>query len=183
MKNLTIAAATALSLLLGASAFAQEAPSAPAPAEAAAPAAAAPTAPATPAEAAPAPTVEPVTPSEKGRIYFFRPSRLTGAIYTYHIVEVGDDGKPAKDAPILGDLPNGGAFILEAEPGIHSYNITGPMAVNKAEDRLRLEVEPGATYYAEQTVRMGVVTGGFRLVPADEARFIASKVKLDKGKK
>lgn len=182
MKNLTIAAATALSLLLGASAFAQDAPSAPAPSEAAAPATA-PTAPATSAEAAPAPTAEPVTPSEKGRIYFFRPSRLTGAIYTYHIVEVGDDGKPAKDAPILGDLPNGGAFILEAEPGIHSYNITGPMAVNKAEDRLRLEVEPGATYYAEQTVRMGVVTGGFRLVPADEARFIASKVKLDKGKK
>lgn len=118
-----------------------------------------------------------------GRIYFFRPGRLSGAIYTYHIVEVGDDGKPAKGAAELGDLPNGGAFTIEVEPGIHSYNITGPMAVNKAEDRLRLEVEPGETYYAEQTVRMGMVTSGFRLVPADEARFKSSKVKLDKGKK
>ena len=92
-------------------------------------------------------------------------------------------GAVAKGAPELGDLPNGGAFIYEAEPGIHSYNITGPMAVNKAEDRMRIEVEPGETYYVEQTVRMGVITGGFPLVPANEARFIASKVKLDKGKK
>lgn len=175
------AGAAALSLLCGASAFAQEAPAAtpsPAPDAAAAPAAQAAPAP-TPAEA-PAAAATPVT---KGRIFFFRPGRLPGAIYTYHIVEVGDDGKPAKDAPELGDLPNGGAFSFEAEPGVHSYNITGPMAVNKAEDRLRMEVEPGETYYVEQTVRMGMVTGGFRLVPADEARFKSSKVKLDKGKK
>lgn len=182
MKKLTIAAASAVSLLLGAQAFAQEAPSAPPPAEAVAPAPSQ-TAPATAPEAAPQVPADAATPSTKGRIYFFRPSRLAGAIYTYHIVEVGDDGKAAKDTAVLGDLPNGGAFVVEVEPGIHSYNITGPMAVNKAEDRLRMEVEPGATYYAEQTVRMGLVTGGFRLAPADEARFTASKVKLDKGKK
>jgi len=57
------------------------------------------------------------------------------------------------------------------------------MADNRADDRLRLEVEPGETYYIEQTVRMGLITGGFRLVPGDEARFIASKVKLDGGAK
>lgn len=171
------AGAAALSLLCGASAFAQEAP---APAATAAPDVAAVPAPA-PAPEATAATAE--APATKGRIFFFRPGRLPGAIYTYHIVEVGDDGKPAKDAPQLGDLPNGGAFSFEAEPGVHSYNITGPMAVNKAEDRLRMEVEPGETYYVEQTVRMGMVTGGFRLVPADEARFKSSKVKLDKGKK
>lgn len=45
------------------------------------------------------------------------------------------------------------------------------MAVNLAEDRLRMEVEPGETYYVEQTVRMGVFTGGFRLVPATQADF------------
>ena len=54
-------------------------------------------------------------PVSKGRIVFFRPSRLPGAIYTYHIVEVADDGKPAKDAPHLGVLPNGGAFAVEIE--------------------------------------------------------------------
>lgn len=178
MKKFAIAAGAALSLALGASAFAQDAQTAPAPDAAAAPVAAPAPAPATEAASAAA-----TSAAGKGRIYFFRPGRLPGAIYTYHIVEVGDDGKPAKGADHLGDLPNGGAFILEVEPGIHSYNITGPMAVNKAEDRLRLEVEPGETYYVEQTVRMGMVTGGFRLVPADEARFTSSKAKLDKGKK
>ena len=167
-----IAALAAGSLMLGAQAFAQEAP------------ANAPPPPATEATPAPAAQAAPAAGQPgKGHIFFFRPGRLTGAIYTYHIVEVGDDGKPPADAPHLGDLPNGGAFDLAVEPGIHSYNITGPMAVNKAEDRLRMEVEPGETYYVEQTVRIGVVTGGFRLVPADQARFTASKVKLDKGKK
>lgn len=192
MNKLAIAAGAAISLMLGLPSFAQDAPAGPppvvsevAPATAApAPAAALPAAQSSESQApADAQASEAVGASGKGRIVFFRPSRLSGAIYTYHIVEVGDDGKPAKDAPELGDLPNGGAFSLEVEPGIHNYNITGPMAVNRAEDRLRMEVEPGETYYLEQTVRIGVVTGGFMLVPADEARFVRSKAKLDKGKK
>ena len=137
----------------------------------------------TPGTAAALPVAAPqaerlATAEAKGHIVFFRPVRLPGALHTYHIVEVGDDGKPAKDAPRLGDLRNGGAFGYDADPGIHSYNITGPMAVVKDEDRLRLEVEPGQTYYIEQAVRIGLVTGGFRLVPADEARFHASNTKL-----
>ena len=179
MKRFAIAAMTAVSLLLGTSALAQEAQQTAPPVGAEA---AQTPAPATEAPAPEAPAAGAISPG-KGRIFFFRPSRLTGGLYTYHIVEVGDDGKPNKESPELGDLPNGGAFSFEAEPGVHSYNITGPMAVNTAEDRLRMEVEPGETYYVEQTVRIGMVTGGFRLVPADEARFKASKVKLDKGKK
>lgn len=116
--------------------------------------------------------------AETGRIVFFRPSRLSGAIYTYRVVEVGDDGKPTPESPVLGGLKNGGAFSVEVEPRLHTFNLAGPMAFNKAEDRLRMEVEPGETYYVEQQVRMGLVTGGFRLVPADETRFIASNAKL-----
>lgn len=167
------AAGAVFSLLLGTAAISQDAP--PAPPVEAAPAAATPQVQETPA-------ATPVAEA-KGKIIFFRPGRLPGAVYTYYVVETGDDGKPAKDAPRLGGLPNGGAFILEVEPGIHNYNITGPMAVNKAEDRIRLEVEAGETYYIEQTFRMGMVTSGFKLVPADEARFTASKADLDKGKK
>lgn len=180
------AALYALAVSLGASCYAQAEPtqvtanaSQDAPAASDAPTSAPSEAP--PAEAAPAvaPQAETTAASQqKGRIVFFRPGRLSGAVYTYHVVEVGDDGKPAKDAPHLGDLRNGGAFSYDAEPGIHSFNITGPMAINKAEDRLRMEVESDQTYYVEQTVRIGVVTGGFRLVPADEARFKAAKVKL-----
>lgn len=160
-KYLALATGAAASLAFGMAAFAQDAQPATQPAAQA------------PAVATAAPTA-----AGKGHIVFFRPGRLTGAVYTYHIVEVGDDGKPAKDAPRLGDLPNGGAFTIDVEPGVHAYNITGPMAVNKAEDRLRMEVEPGETYYVEQTVRIGLITGGFRLVPADKARFTVTKVKM-----
>jgi hypothetical protein len=174
MSKFVLAATAAFALLVSGQAWADE------------PTAAASEPPAAGTEApaeSPAPTPEALAtpasaPAAKAKIVFFRPGRLPGAIYTYHVVEVGDDGKPAKDAPRLADLPNGGAAIAEVEPGVRSFNITGPMAVNLAEDRLRMEVEPGETYYVEQTVRVGLVTGGFRLVPADEARFKASKVKL-----
>ena len=179
-RFVVVAAGAAALLALGTAAFAQDAQPNAANAPTTPAAVAAPTKPATPAQAqaAPAAQATPAGAPGKGHIVFFRPVRLTGAIYTYHIVEVGDDGKPAKDAPRLGDLPNGGAFAIDVEPGIHAYNITGPMAVNKAEDRLRMEVEPGETYYAEQTVRIGLITGGFRLAPADEARFTQSHTKL-----
>ena len=41
--------------------------------------------------AAPVAAETPAAAEGKGKIYFFRPSRLPGAVYTYHIVEVGDD--------------------------------------------------------------------------------------------
>jgi hypothetical protein len=177
VTRFALAAAAAISLMMGASAFAQDAaPAAPAAAPAPAPA---PATTETPPAAVPAPGTDPT----KGHIYFFRPFILSGAIYTYHVVEVGDDGKPAKGAPHLADLPSGGAVIVDIEPGIHSFNITGPMAVNKDEDRLRMEVEAGETYYVEQVYRMGLVTGGFKLVPADQNTFATSKVKFKADKK
>lgn len=178
-KFVTMAAGLALSLALGTSAFTQDAP---APAPETAPVATTAPAPEAAPEAVPTPTPA-AAASEKGKIVFFRPGRLPGAIYTYYVVETGDDGKVDKSAPHLGGLPNGGAFVVEVEPGVHSFNITGPMAVNYADDRIRMDVEPGETYYVEQTVRIGLVTGGFRLVPADEARFTKSKAKIGKGGK
>lgn len=116
-------------------------------------------------EAAAAPAEEP------GRIIFFRPGRLTGGAWTYTIAEVGEDGRVEETSPRVGRLPNGRYFVAEVTPGIHNYNITGPMAVNLAEDRIRLEVESGETYYIEQTVRVGLLTGGFRLVPSTQEEF------------
>jgi hypothetical protein len=153
-KFIALAAVAAASVTLSAAAFAQDAPKAQAPAAA------------------------PAGAPGKGHIIFFRPSRLSGMIYTYHVVETGDDGKQKKDSPVIGDLPNGAAFAVDIEPGIHDYNVTGPMAVNKADDRLRMEVEPGETYYVEQQLRIGLITGGFRLVPADQARFTESHAKM-----
>ena len=148
----------------------QEAP----PADAGAPADA--TAPADAAEAAPADAAAPVAEEAAvaeppARIIFFRPGRLTGAVYTYHVVTVGEDGDSTSESPRVGSLPNGRYFVYEAEPGIYNFNIRGPMAVNLDEDRIRLEVESGETYYIEQTVRMGLITGGFRLVPSTQEEF------------
>ena len=107
----------------------------------------------------------------KGHIYFFRPARLSGAFYTYHVREVGEDGKVLESSPLLGRLPSNGYFVADVEPGIHNFNLSGPMAINKDSDRIRLEVEPGETYYVSQQERMGLVTSGFRLVPATAERF------------
>lgn len=174
----TLIIATAALFALTTSALAQDQTSAPAEQPAAAtettpadPAASSETA-APPSDQAAAPAAEAVAAAEPpGRIIFFRPSRLTGAVYTYHVVEVAEDGDSTRESPRIGSLPNGRFFVYEAPAGIHNYNLRGAMAVNLDEDRLRMEVEPGETYYVEQTVRMGLVTGGFRLVPSTQAEF------------
>jgi hypothetical protein len=104
-------------------------------------------------------------------IVFFRPGALTGAIYDYHVVAVGEDGDSGPDSPRIGTLPNGSFFVYEAPPGIHFFNLRGPMAVNLNEDRVRIEAAPGGTYYVQQSVRIGVLTGGFRLVPSTREAF------------
>ncbi|MBY0568341.1 MAG: DUF2846 domain-containing protein [Hyphomonadaceae bacterium] len=122
---------------------------------------------------APATDVAAAAPAEEppGRIIFFRPGRLTGGAYTYHVVTVGEDGDSTPESPRVGSLPNGRFFVYEAPPGIYNFNIRGPMAVNLNEDRIRLEVESGQTYYIEQTVRVGLLTGGFRLVPSTQEEY------------
>jgi hypothetical protein len=122
--------------------------------------------------ATPAADAAPVADSsERAHIIFYRPSRLSGMIYTYHVRETGEDGHVSESTPIIADLPNGTFVRYEAEPGIHNYNIAGPMAVTKDADRLRVELEAGETYYFQQTLHMGLITGGFMLVPSDQAHF------------
>lgn len=181
MRGLKIvAAATLFAALLAGNAMAQDT-TAPATEPAAATETAAPPADATPPAAdAAAPAAEAAAPAAPeaavaaeppGRIIFFRPSRLTGAVYTYHVVTVAEDGDSTRESPRVGSLPNGRYFTYEAAPGIYNFNIRGPMAVNLDEDRLRIEIESGETYYIEQTVRMGLITGGFRLTPSTQAEF------------
>jgi hypothetical protein len=175
MKTLkTLAAALILSIGAVTATQAQEAPTVPA-----TPPVEAPAVTVSPPETTVAPVVAPVVapqtaapaPEQPGRIIFFRPSRMTGAIYTYHVVTVGADGDSGKESPRVCSLPNGRYCVYEVAPGVHNFNIRGPMAVNLDADRIRLEIEPGQTYYIEQTVRMGLITGGFRLVPSTQQEF------------
>lgn len=156
---------------------AEDAPAAPttteqaaaAPQEAAAPSteAAAPPAaePAAPPEAsvqaepaAPLPSGISAPPEGKGQIVFFRPSRFVGGALTFTVRETGT---------AVGRLGNGRYFVHVTEPGIHEYEIG-------RNDTMRMEIEPGVTYYAMQSTQMGVMAGRAVLSPSDQAAFEAA---------
>ena len=56
------------------------------------------------------------------------------------------------------------ARVQVVDPGIHAYEIGH-------NDTMRMEVEPGATYYAIQSTQMGIVAGRAVLSPSDQATF------------
>lgn len=151
----------AMLLAVATSAFAQTETPAPAPSEAAAaaPAAEAPSpapeaaSPTAPVQALPAGISAP--PEGKGQIVFFRPSRFVGGALTFTVRESEAD---------LGRLPNGRYFVHVAEPGVHEYEIG-------RQDTLRLEIEPGTTYFVIQTTQMGVMAGRSGMSPSDQAAF------------
>ena len=123
------------------------------PAPAVEPTPAAEPAPQAPAVALPAGISAP--PEGKGQVVFYRPSRFVGAALSFTVREGEQD---------LGRLPNARYFVHVAEPGIHEYEIG-------RNDTMRMEIEPGVTYYAMQTTQMGVVAGRAVLSPSDQAAF------------
>jgi hypothetical protein len=167
----------AAALALGAAtlAFAQDTTTAP-PAEQAAAAEETTAAP----EAAPAETTEPAAaaapaapavvlpegisapPEGKGQVVFFRPSRFVGAALSFTVREGEQD---------LGRLPNARYFVHVAEPGIHEYEIG-------RNDTMRMEIEPGETYYAMQNTQMGIVAGRAVLSPSDQAAFVEAQPRM-----
>ena len=105
-------------------------------------------------------------PDGKGQVVFFRPSRLKAMVISYSIRE-GDT--------TLGKLGNGTYFVLPAEPGLHTY-----MIQSELKDSLRLEVEPGETYYVMQSMDIGIALARAYLTPSDAAAFAREKVKPSK---
>lgn len=106
--------------------------------------------------APPAPTsIIPAPPEGKGHVVFFRPSRFVGSALTFTVREGDAD---------LGRVGNGKYFVHVAEPGIHEYEAG-------RNDTLRLEVEPGETYYVIESVQMGIMAGRAVLSPSDQATF------------
>ncbi|HTH28177.1 MAG TPA: DUF2846 domain-containing protein [Sphingobium sp.] len=105
----------------------------------------------------------PSVPS-KGTVIFFRKGGLFGAAISCAVHENG-----AK----LTSLPPGKFAIVEVEPGIHEFTVA-----SEAKDTLRLEVEPGETYYAKCNVTMGVMAGRPNLSPSDKASYDAMSAKL-----
>jgi hypothetical protein len=67
----------------------------------------------------------------------------------------------------LGSLPNAHYFVQVADPGIHAYEIGH-------NDTIRMEIEPGVTYYAIQSTQMGIFAGRAVLSPSDQSTFEAA---------
>jgi len=107
-------------------------------------------------------------PSDKAQIIFFRKSGFLGAAISAHV----KDG----ETPI-GHLSNGQYFVALVDPGKHSFSVK-----TEATDTLEMEVEPGETYFVEETVSMGVIVYRLNLQPSDMAKFDATypKIKLAK---
>jgi hypothetical protein len=106
----------------------------------------------------------PAPPEGKAQVVFYRPAKLTGMALRFSVRD-GDTG--------IGKLQNGSYFVHTAEPGAREYNIA-----SEVRDTLRLEIEPGETYYVVQSISMGLMVGRPNLTPSDSMAFQAKKLKV-----
>jgi hypothetical protein len=113
--------------------------------------------------AAPSPDSGPIAvpppPPGQGQIVFFRPYSLLGTGQWFNVRENGG---------ALGKLTNGAYFVQWVEPGEHTYTATEEP---EFKDSLKLQVDPGQTYYVQGALTKGVVLGAADLVPSDRAAF------------
>ena len=99
---------------------------------------------------------------------FFRPSSFSGAAVWFKVRENGVE---------INKLSNGLYFVQVEDPGIHTFT-----AATEATDTLRLEVDPGETYYVRGGITMGILMGRASLSPSDQETFekAAHRLKLTK---
>jgi hypothetical protein len=96
-------------------------------------------------------------PAGKGQVVFFRRSSLMGFPYWTNIRE--------NDAA-YGKLSNGVYFVQALDPGPHTFNTS---VLGK--DALKIEVDPGETYYVEGKITMALVGYTVVMAPSDAASF------------
>jgi hypothetical protein len=97
-------------------------------------------------------------PEGKGQIVFFRPNRFTGGALTFTVRE--------NEVP-LGRLSSGRYFVHAADAGIHEYEVGN-------NDTMRMEIEPGETYFVVNNIQMGIVAGRAVLAPSTPSEFSAA---------
>lgn len=113
------------------------------------------------------PIAVPPPPAGQGQVVFFREKSLLGSGQWFKVREAGKE---------LGKLTNGAYFVHITGPGVHSYTAKSEPEMK---DRLRLEVDPGETYFVEGALTKGLVIGVADLLPSTRARFdkVARKLK------
>lgn len=99
----------------------------------------------------------PPPPTSKSQIVFFRTGAYMGGATWFKIRESGAE---------LGKLSNEAYFVAVLDPGPHQFT-----AATENKTTLRMELDPGETYYVRGTVQMGVLMGEPNLAPSDETLF------------
>jgi hypothetical protein len=107
-----------------------------------------------PADAA---SAVPPVPAGKGQVVFFRKSSLMGMPYWTNIRE---------NDVAYGKLSNGVYFVQTLDPGVHTFNTS---VLGK--DAMKVEVDPGETYYVEGKITMAVIGYTVVMAPSDAATF------------
>lgn len=108
----------------------------------------------------------PPPPPGQGQVVFFRRKTL---------LATGQWFKVRENGVALGKLSNGVYFVDVTAPGIHTYTATMEPEVK---DHLRLEVDPGETYYVEGYTTKGVVVGIADLSPSSLEDFARASKRL-----
>ncbi len=101
----------------------------------------------------------PPPPAGEGQIVFFRAKSLLGTAQWFNVRENGK---------ALGKLGNGAYFIQPESPGVH--NFTAKLEP-ELKDRLKIQVDPGQTYFVEGTLTAGLVLSAADLVPSTVDKF------------
>lgn len=110
--------------------------------------------------------VIPSPPPGAALIVFFRERRAIGSpAWAAYIIR--------QDGVEIGRLRGGRYLLYAAAPGIHEFEAQHARQASRATeqaDRLRLELEPGQTYYVTTTGAGG--GGRFAVMPSDHAYFV-----------
>jgi hypothetical protein len=104
-------------------------------------------------------TVIPPPPPGQGQVIFFRKKSLT-SIGQWFRVREGDK--------TVGKLSNGVYFVHVTAPGEHTYSAAFEPELK---DKLKIEVDPGETYFVQGTTTVGLVVGAADLSPSTRADF------------
>jgi hypothetical protein len=108
----------------------------------------------------------PPPPAGQGQIVFFRSHTLLGTGQWFNVRENGE---------ALGKLTNGAYFVQTVPPGLHTFTAsTEP----EFKDSLKLQIDPGETYFVEGILTKGVVIGAADLTPSDRATFQKAAMSL-----
>jgi hypothetical protein len=96
-------------------------------------------------------------PAGKGQVVFFRKSSLMGMPYWTNVRE---------HDVAYGKLSNGSYFVTTLEPGVHEFRTSV-----LGQDSMRVEVDPGETYYVQGKITMAVLGYTVVMAPSDAETF------------